>query len=87
MVPFDVEIGNRRVPISWESLIWFFIVTSAATVVGELVYNKWVQPYLTSLPNLPTSMLPAAIAAPAATAATAGLSGIGRWRPPRRIGR
>ena len=54
MIPFDVNMSNKqRVGISFESLIWFFVVTAAATVVGELVYEKWVSPYLASLPNLP----------------------------------
>lgn len=53
MVPFDVNMGGKRVGISLESLFWFFVVTAAATVVGELVYQKWVQPYLANLPSLP----------------------------------
>lgn len=53
MVPFDVNINGRRVGISWESLAWFFVVTAAATVVGELIYQKWVSPYLADLPSLP----------------------------------
>jgi hypothetical protein len=53
MVPFDVNINGRKVGISWESLIWFFVVTAAATVVGELIYDKWVSPYLADLPSLP----------------------------------
>jgi hypothetical protein len=53
MVPFDVKINGHKVGISWESLFWFFVVTAGATVVGELVYQKWVTPYLNSLPNLP----------------------------------
>lgn len=55
MVPFDIVNPNtkQRSSISFESLIWFFVVTAAATVVGELVYDKWVAPYLAKLPNLP----------------------------------
>lgn len=55
MVPFDVKIDGRKVGISWESLFWFFVVTAAATVVGELVYDKWVSPYLSDLPSLPAA--------------------------------
>ena len=56
MIPFDVNMGDKkRVGISFESLVWFFVVTAAATVVGELVYEKWVQPYLANLPSLPGS--------------------------------
>lgn len=53
MVPFDVKVGGQRVSISFESLIWFFIVTAGATVLGELIYDKWVSPYLKDLPSLP----------------------------------
>jgi len=56
MIPFNVEINGKKVGIHWESLIWFFIATAAATVVGELVYTKWVLPYLNDLPNLPNSV-------------------------------
>jgi hypothetical protein len=72
MVPFDVNINGKRVGISFESLFWFFVVTASATVVGELVYQKWVSPYLANLPNLPfgLSTAPAALPAPAPTAQT-----------------
>lgn len=70
MVPFDVKVNGRKVGISWESLFWFFIVTSAATVVGELIYDKWVQPYLADLPNLPSSLTPTVAAAPALPASS-----------------
>lgn len=72
MVPFDVKVNGKKVGISWESLFWFFIVTSAATVVGELIYDKWVQPYLADLPNLPSSLapLPTVASLPATPAAS-----------------
>lgn len=53
MVPFNVKIDKHAVGITWESLFWFFVVTAGATVVGELVYQKWVTPYLSQLPSLP----------------------------------
>lgn len=55
MVPFDVKIDGKKVGISWESLFWFFVVTAGATVLGEMVYEKWVQPLLSDLPSLPSS--------------------------------
>ena len=64
MVPFDVKVNGKKVGISWESLFWFFIVTAGATVVGELIYDKWVSPYLSDLPNLPSSLLPTTAALP-----------------------
>lgn len=53
MIPFDVKVNGRKVGISWESLFWFFVVTAGATIVGELIYDKWVSPYLADLPSLP----------------------------------
>lgn len=53
MIPFDVKVNGKKVGISWESLVWFFIVTAGATVIGELIYDKWVSPYLADLPSLP----------------------------------
>jgi hypothetical protein len=53
MIPFKVRTSNGSVGITWESLAWFFVVTAAATVVGELIYQKWVSPYLANLPSLP----------------------------------
>ncbi len=53
MIPFKVKTSGGSVGITWESLFWFFVVTAGATVVGELVYQKWVQPYLNKLPSLP----------------------------------
>lgn len=49
MVPFDVEVGGKRVGITFESLVWFFIATALATVFGEIVYY-YVQKYLPALP-------------------------------------
>lgn len=57
MVPFNVSVGGKRVGITFESLFWFFVVTAGATVVGELVYTKYVQPYLNRIPNLPPKIV------------------------------
>ena len=79
MIPFDVNMGSKkRVGISFESLVWFFVVTAAATVVGELVYEKWVSPYLASLPNLPfglSTATPTAALPPAQSASSTNGSG------------
>jgi hypothetical protein len=58
MIPFKVKTSAGSVGITWESLFWFFVVTAGATVVGELVYQKWVSPYLNKLPNLPNEPAP-----------------------------
>jgi hypothetical protein len=53
MIPFKVKTSAGSVGITWESLFWFFVVTAGATIAGELIYQKWVAPYLSQLPNLP----------------------------------
>jgi hypothetical protein len=50
VIPFNVELGGKRVGITLESLIWFFIATAAATVIGEIAYF-YVQTYLPALPK------------------------------------
>jgi len=50
MVPFNVKIDGHRVGITFESLVWFFVVTAAATVAGEVAYY-YLQRYLPSLPD------------------------------------
>lgn len=50
MIPFNVNVGGQRVGITFESLVWFFIVTALATLAGEMFYF-YVQGYLPSLPK------------------------------------
>lgn len=69
MIPFKVKTSNGSVGITWESLFWFFVVTAGATVAGELIYQKWVAPYLANLPSLPGST-PAPTTSPPATIST-----------------
>lgn len=59
MIPFKVKTDRGSVGITWESLFWFFVVTAGATVVGELIYQKYVSPYLANLPALPGTTPPA----------------------------
>jgi hypothetical protein len=60
MIPFNVELGGKRVGITLESLIWFFIATAAATIVGEIVYF-YVQKYLPALPKTNNTVSTAAV--------------------------
>jgi hypothetical protein len=50
VIPFNVNVGGQKVGITFESLIWFFVATAAATVFGEIVYY-YVQSYLPTLPS------------------------------------
>jgi hypothetical protein len=50
--------GEKRIPITWESLFWFGMLTAIGTVVGTWAYVQWIQPYqlpTTHRPNLPLS--------------------------------
>jgi hypothetical protein len=58
VIPFKVKTSAGSVNITWNSLFWFFVVTAGATIAGELIYQKWVAPYLADLPNLPGSSPP-----------------------------
>jgi hypothetical protein len=58
MIPFNVKIDGHKVGITFESLVYFFIVTAAATAVGTAVYAKWIAPLLTP-PTAPPANPPA----------------------------
>jgi len=58
MIPFNVTIDKKKVGITFESLVWFFIVTAAATAVGTAVYAKWISPLLNP-PTTPPTQPPA----------------------------
>jgi hypothetical protein len=47
----QLQIGENRVGISWESLTWFLIFTAVGTVIGAVAY-QYLQPYL-PLPAAP----------------------------------
>lgn len=89
MIPFNVKVGGQKVSISFESLVWFFIVTAGATAVGSLIYDKWISPYLADFPSLPTNLfgsnqpaLPPASGSVVSeqTPASSSLSGVRRSR-------
>jgi hypothetical protein len=61
MIPFNVNVGGQRVGITFESLIWFFIVTALATLAGEMFYF-YVQGYLPKLPQTNNTVNTAAVA-------------------------
>ena len=48
--------GKDRIPITWESLIWFAVLTTVGTMVGTWAYVKWVAPY--QLPPGAAAQLP-----------------------------
>jgi hypothetical protein len=51
MIPFNVSRNSKGdvVGITFESLVWFFIVTAGATVLGEYIYQAYVLPKISTL--------------------------------------
>jgi hypothetical protein len=56
-----LNVGNTRVGISFESMVWFAVFTAAGTVLGAMVYQGLV-PYLpewiTGIPPTATTATP-----------------------------
>lgn len=36
--------GGNRIPITWESLFWFGVLTTIGTVVGTWLYVQYLEP-------------------------------------------
>jgi hypothetical protein len=51
---FDVQIGENKVGITFESLLWFWLFTAIATVMGEIAYY-YIQKYWLNGALPPTS--------------------------------
>lgn len=49
----ELQVGENRVGITFESLIWFMVFTAIGTVVGGIAY-AYLEQYL---PNLPTNAI------------------------------
>lgn len=48
-----VKHESVRVPITWESLFWFFVFTTAGTVAGAWIYAQYLEPKLQKTGVLP----------------------------------
>jgi hypothetical protein len=47
----ELQVGQERVGITFESLFWFTVLTAIGTIIGGIAY-AYIQNYL---PNLPTN--------------------------------
>jgi hypothetical protein len=56
VIPFDVQFKGTRVKVTWDSIIWFGVVTTLASVAGSYVWEYWLQPNLA--PPAPNTVLP-----------------------------
>jgi hypothetical protein len=47
MVPFDVRLpGGTRAKVTWDSIIWFGVVTTLASIAGSYIWTYLIQPNL-----------------------------------------
>jgi hypothetical protein len=71
-----MQIGESRVGMTMESLIWFLVFTGVGTVIGMVAYD-YLFPYL---PDLPAGIFdPSGVTGgPAAAAATAPVTNVGQ---------
>jgi hypothetical protein len=45
---------SMRVPLTWESLIWFMVFTTIGTAAGAWLYAQYIEPYLQTKGVLPS---------------------------------
>jgi len=58
MVPFDVNLpGGTRAKVTWDSIIWFGVVTTAASILGSYLWEYVIQPNLSAPPAPGTNKL------------------------------
>jgi hypothetical protein len=50
VVPFDVRVGGERVKVTWDSIIWFGVVTTLASIAGSYIWEYLIQPNLSAPP-------------------------------------
>lgn len=54
IIPFDVRVSGQRMKVTWDSIIWFGVVTTLASVAGSYIWSYLIQPNL-SPPAAPGS--------------------------------
>lgn len=50
VIPFDVRIADKRVKVTWDSIIWFGLVTTLASIAGSYLWSYIIQPELSPPP-------------------------------------
>jgi len=49
VIPFNVDFpGGARAKVTWDSVIWFGVVTTAASILGSYLWEYVLQPNLPS---------------------------------------
>ena len=47
IIPFDLRMNNERVKVTWDSIIWFGVVTTIASIAGSYIWEYLIQPNIT----------------------------------------
>lgn len=47
MLGMKLKRGGEKVGITFESFVWFFVLTAASTAIGEYVYAEFIEPRIT----------------------------------------
>lgn len=50
VVPFDVRVQGTRMKVTWDSIIWFGLVTTLASIAGSYLWAYVIQPELSPPP-------------------------------------
>lgn len=51
VIPFDLRgSGGERVKVTWDSILWFGLVTTIASIAGSYLWSYVIQPELTPPP-------------------------------------
>lgn len=47
VIPFDLRgSGGERVKVTWDSILWFGVVTTIASIAGSYIWSYLIQPNL-----------------------------------------
>lgn len=59
IIPFDVRVSGQRMSVTWDSIIWFGLATTIASIAGSYIWSYWVQPNITPAAAPGTNKSPA----------------------------
>jgi hypothetical protein len=74
VIPFNVDFpGGARAKVTWDSVIWFGVVTTAASILGSYLWEYVLQPNLPSWAQTWANN-PTVAPAPTSTSKVAGIA-------------
>jgi hypothetical protein len=52
IIPFDLRGSHgERVKVTWDSILWFGLVTTVASIAGSYIWEYLIQPNLSAPPS------------------------------------